>query len=129
MHMEYPWSRQVVGISYKTIPYDKIQLLVLTALWRVEYKRDLILIGQAPEYPHLDMVGRFHGDHSHWRTSNPTSSLFATSAQFDWPPLSPAQFALSLSNLVPEIPGPKVDLIFHQNFYLTDFKHIVSIFF
>ncbi len=33
-----------------------------------------------------------------------------------------------LSHLVPEILGPEVGLIFHKMYYLTDFKHFVSIF-
>ncbi len=36
------------------------------------------------------------------------------------------KIGLSLSHLVPEILGPKVGQLFHQN--VTDFKHFVSIF-
>ncbi len=46
-------------------------------------------------------------------------SLFYTSTQSDWPPLSAEKISLS----------PKVGLILHQNvYYLTDFKHFVSIY-
>ncbi len=38
------------------------------------------------------------------------------------------KIGLSLSHLVPEILGPKVGLIFHQNVFFTRFKHFVSIF-
>ncbi len=50
--------------------------------------------------PYLGMVGRFHGDDLFW--------------------------GFSLSHLVPEILGPKVGLIFHQN--VLDFKHFVQLF-
>ncbi len=46
---------------------------------------------------------------------NPIGSLFYTSAQSDWPPLSAEKIGLSLSHLVPEILGHKFGLIFHQN--------------
>ncbi len=42
---------------------------------------------------------------------NPIGSLFYTSTQSD---VSAEKIGLSLSHLVPEILGPKVGLIFHQ---------------
>ncbi len=53
---------------------------------------------------------------------NLIGSLFYTPTQFDWPPLSAEKFGLSLSHLVPEILGPKVSLIFHQNVLFNRFK-------
>ncbi len=38
------------------------------------------------------------------------------------------KIGLSLSHLVPEIFGPKVGLIFHQNVFLKLFKHFISTF-
>ncbi len=38
--------------------------------------------------PYLGMVGRFRGDDPVFGISNPIGSLFYTSAQSDWPPLS-----------------------------------------
>ncbi len=49
-------------------------------------------------------------------------SLFYTSTQSDWPPLSAEKISLSLSHLVPEILGPKVGLIFDQNVLFNRFK-------
>ncbi len=56
-------------------------------------------------------------------------SLFYTPTQFDWPLLSAEKIGLSLSHIVPEILGLKVGLIFPKMYYLTDFKHFISIFF
>ncbi len=50
------------------------------------------------------------------------------STQYDWHPLSIEKISLSLSHLVPEILRPKVGLFFTKMYYLTDFKHFVSIF-
>ncbi len=52
---------------------------------------------------------------------NPNRSLFYTSSQSDWPPLSVEKIGLSLSHLVPEILGPKFGLIFHQNVLFNRF--------
>ncbi len=53
---------------------------------------------------------------------NPIGSIFYNSTQSDW------VIGLSLSHLVPEKLGPKVGVIFTKMYYLTDFKHFVSIF-
>ncbi len=43
-----------------------------------------------------------------------------------WPPLyAEKKIDLSLYHLVPEILGPNVGLIFHQNILITVFKHFV----
>ncbi len=55
-------------------------------------------------------------------TFNPIGSLFYTSTQSDWSPLSAEKIDLSLSTLVPEIPGPKVSQIFHQNVLFNRFE-------
>ncbi len=81
------------------------------------------------------MLRRLRGDNPHlWhfqselRTQtffvdkNLIGSLFYTSTQSDGPPLSAEQNGLSLSHLVPEILGPKVGLIFHQNVLFNRFK-------
>ncbi len=47
--------------------------------------------------------------------------LFYTSTQSDWPPFSSEKNGLSLSHLVPEILGPKVGIIFHQNVLFNRF--------
>ncbi len=51
---------------------------------------------------------------------NPIGSLFYTSSS-DWPLLSTETISLSLSHLVPEILGPKVGVIFHQNVLFNSF--------
>ncbi len=71
-------------------------------------------------HPYLGMVGRFRGDDPRF-FSNLIESLFYTSTQSDRPPLSAEKIGLSLSYLVPEILGPKVGLIFHQNVFLNRF--------
>ncbi len=53
---------------------------------------------------------------------NLIGSLFYTSTQSDWLPLSAEKISLSPSHLVPEIIGPKVDLIFHQNVLVNRFE-------
>ncbi len=57
---------------------------------------------------------------------DPIGSLLYASWS-DWPPLSAEKNGLSLPHLVPEILGSKVGLIFHKMYYLTVFKHFVSI--
>ncbi len=53
---------------------------------------------------------------------DPIRSIFYTSTQSDWPPLSAEKkIGLSLSHLVPEILGPKFGLIFHQNVLFNRF--------
>ncbi len=52
---------------------------------------------------------------------NPFESLIYASARFDWPPPSPEYISLSLSQLVPEILGPNVGLIVHQNVLFKSF--------
>ncbi len=52
---------------------------------------------------------------------DPSESLFYTSNQSDWPPLSAEKIDLSLSYLVPEISEPKLGLIFHQNELFNSF--------
>ncbi len=61
---------------------------------------------------------------------NLIGSLFYTSTQSDWSSISVEKIGLSLdlSQLVPDILGPKVGLIFTKMYYLTDLKHFVSIF-
>ncbi len=66
--------------------------------------------------PYLGMVGRFCGDNPRFGDFQSVfGSLFHTSTQSDWPPLSAEKIGLSLSHLVPEILGTKVDVIVHQN--------------
>ncbi len=48
-------------------------------------------------------------------------SLFYTFTQSDWPLLSADKISLSISHLVPEIPEPKVGLIFQQNLLANRF--------
>ncbi len=57
---------------------------------------------------------------------NLIGSLFYTSAQSDWPPISAEKIGLSLSHLVPEKLGPKVGLNIHQN-VLFMVKQILTI--
>ncbi len=52
---------------------------------------------------------------------NPIGSLFCVSARSDLPPPSAEKISLSQSHLVPEILGPKVSLIFHQNVLFNTF--------
>ncbi len=57
---------------------------------------------------------------------NSIGSLFHASSQSHWPPLSAEKNGLSLLHLVPEILGPKFDLIFHQTVsinFLFDFRY------
>ncbi len=49
-------------------------------------------------------------------------SLFYTTTPSNWPPLSAEKISLSLSHLVPEILGPKVGLIVHQNVLFNGFS-------
>ncbi len=53
---------------------------------------------------------------------NPIGSLFYTSTQSDCPLFLQKKIGFSLSHLVPEILGPKVGLIFHQNVLFNRFK-------
>ncbi len=46
---------------------------------------------------------------------------FYVSSLSDWPPFSAEKICLSLSHIVLEILGPKVDLIFHQNVSFNSF--------
>ncbi len=60
---------------------------------------------------------------------DPIGSIFYTSTQSNWPHFSAEKIGLSLSHLVPEILGPKVGVIFHQNVLFNRFfKHFISIF-
>ncbi len=70
------------------------------------------------------LVGRSRGDDPRLGIFNPTSSLFYTSTQSNWPPPphSVEKIGLSLSHLLPEILGPKVGLIFYQNVLFNRFK-------
>ncbi len=88
-------------------------------------------VGSSPGWGvllYLGMVGRFCGDdpifgdfQSDW-----VPILFLNTIH--WPPLSAEKIGLSPSYVVLEILGPEVNLIFHQNVFLTDFNHFVSIF-
>ncbi len=52
---------------------------------------------------------------------DPIGSLFYASSRSYWPPLFTEKIGLSLSHLVPEIPGPRVGLFFHQNVLFNSF--------
>ncbi len=52
---------------------------------------------------------------------DPIGSLFYATSQFDQPLLSTDKIGLSISHLVPEILGPKVGLMFHQNVLFNSF--------
>ncbi len=52
---------------------------------------------------------------------NSIGSLFYTPTQSDCPQFLHKKIGFSLSHLVPEIRGPKVDLIFHQNVLFNRF--------
>ncbi len=83
--------------------------------------------------PYLGMVGRFCGDgpcfwvfRSDWVLILCITTIwFTTSRSF----FLQKKIGLCLLHLVPEIYGPKVDLIFLiKMYYITVFKHFVSIF-
>ncbi len=84
--------------------------------------------GSTPDWvlPYLGMVGRFRGDDPpplscfgdfqcddprFWDFQYDLRSLFYTSTQSDWPPLSAEKNCLPLSHLVPEKLGPKDKLM------------------
>ncbi len=71
--------------------------------------------------PYLGMVGGSAVMTPVFGISNPIGSLFYTSPQSDWPPLSAEKNSLSLSHLAAEILGPKFGLIFHQNVLFNRF--------
>ncbi len=77
--------------------------------------------------PYLGMVGRFLDDDPRFSICNLIGSLLYSVNPIDLLFLQ-TKINLSLSHLVPEILGLKVGLIFHQMYYLTYFKHLVSIF-
>ncbi len=60
---------------------------------------------------------------------NPIGSLFYVSSRSHWPlsPVFAEKFGFSLSHLVPEILGPKVDLIFHQMHFVSIFSLIFNL--
>ncbi len=51
----------------------------------------------------------------------PIGSIFYISTQSDFPTLSAEKISLSRSHLLPEILGPNVGLIFHQNVLFNRF--------
>ncbi len=71
------------------------------------------------------MVGGFCGDDLVFENFDPIGFLFYASSRSDVPPLSVEIIGLSLLHLVPEILGPKVGLIFHQNVLLKQFLSIL----
>ncbi len=80
--------------------------------------------------PHLDITGRFRGGEPCFGDfqSNWIPILYPNTIQLI--PSFCRKNGLSLLHLVPEILGPKVGLIFFTKmYYLTDFKHFVSILF
>ncbi len=85
-------------------------------LFILPYYPKLATLGRV--LPYLGMVGRFQcDDPCHWDFLS------------KWVPILCLVMSwLSLSHLFPEIHGPKVGLIFHQNVFLTVFKPFVSIF-
>ncbi len=52
---------------------------------------------------------------------DPIGSIFYTSTQSDGPPFSAEKICLSLSHFLPEILGPKVGVISHQNVLFNRF--------
>ncbi len=76
--------------------------------------------GRGGVLPYLEMVGRFRRDDPRFGDFNPIGSLFYTSSQSDWP-LSAEKIGLSLSHLVPEILGPKIDLIIYKKVLFNRF--------
>ncbi len=85
--------------------------------------------GQTPwrVIQYLVMVGRFRSDDTRFWDFWSNGALFYTSAQSNWLPLSADKIGLSLSHLVPEILGPTVGQIFHQNVLFNCFKYCISI--
>ncbi len=59
---------------------------------------------------------------------NPIGSLFKPQHDSGDHLFLQTKISLSISHLVPEIQTPKVGLLFTKMYYLTDFKHFVSIF-
>ncbi len=76
---------------------------------------------QGSVLPYLGMVGRFHSDDPRFLFSIWLGSYGMHTRDLIDPPLSAEKISLSLSYLVPEILGPKVGLIFHQNVLFNSF--------
>ncbi len=74
-----------------------------------------------PILGHGTTIGRFGGDDPHVLNFQFDLVPFYTITQSDSPPLSAEKIGLSLSHLVPEILGPNVGLIFHQNLLFNRF--------
>ncbi len=71
--------------------------------------------------PYSGMVRGFHDDDPHFGDFQSEWVPIYILTQSAWPTRSAEKIGLSLSHLVPEILGPKVGLIFHQNVLFNRF--------
>ncbi len=102
----------ILCIEYKHLIFGCC--LICWCLWLVQPLGRVLL--------NLGMVGRFRGDDPRfWDFQSEWVPILCLSTFSDWCSLSAEKIGLSLSQLVPEILGPKIGKIFHQNVLFNSF--------